>query len=255
MELTVIASSSEGNAYVIQNEGEALLIEAGANFSKTLEALGHNVAKVNGCLITHEHGDHAGHVNEVLSYGLPVYASRGTCNAIANKIRSAYKPRVLDFDSVGNYFDLQLGRFEVYPFAAKHDAAEPLGFYIWHPETGGILFATDTYYIRPTFADLRTVLIECNYAADILEANVEKSANGMTWQRAQRVRASHLSLDTCLAALKANDLSHVNNIVLIHVSAGNGDARRFKKAVEQATGKPTHIARPGLKIDLNINPF
>lgn len=255
MELTVITSSSEGNAYVIQNEGEALLIEAGAHFSKTLEALGHNVAKIVGCLITHEHGDHAGHINEVLSYGLPVYASRGTCHAIESKIRSAYKPRVIDFDSAGNYFDLQLGRFEVYPFATKHDAAEPLGFYIWHPETGGILFATDTYYIRPTFADLRIVIIECNYAPDILAANVQRKADGMTWHRARRIRASHLSLDTCLATLKANDLSRVNNIVLIHVSAGNGDPRRFKKAVEQATGRPTHIARPGLKIDLNINPF
>lgn len=255
MELTVITSSSEGNAYVIQNEGEALLIEAGAHFSKTLEALGHNVAKVNGCLITHEHGDHAGHVNEVLSYGLPVYASQGTCRAIENRIRSAYKPREIEAISDGSYFTLQLGRFEVYPFAAKHDAAEPLAFYIWHPETGGILFATDTYYIRPTFADLRTVIIECNYAADILAANIEKKAGGMTWQRAQRVRASHLSLDTCLATLKANDLSHVNNVVLIHLSAGNGDPRRFKKEVEQATGKPTHIARPGLKVNLDIKPF
>lgn len=255
MELTVIASSSEGNAYVIQNEGEALLIEAGANFSKTLEALGHNVAKVNGCLITHEHGDHAGHVNEVLSYGLPVYASQGTCRGIESRIRSAYKPHVIEAISDGSYFTLQLGRFEIYPFAAKHDAAEPLAFYIWHPETGGILFATDTYYIRPTFADLRTVIIECNYADDILAANVEKNAGGMTWQRAQRVRASHLSLDTCLAALKANDLSHVNNVVLIHLSADNGNPRRFKKEVEQATGKPTHIAHPGLKVNLDINPF
>lgn len=255
MELTVIASSSEGNAYVIQNEGEALLIEAGAHFSKTLEALGHNIAKVNGCLITHEHGDHAGHAYEVLSYGLPVYASWGTCRAIEGKIRGAYKPRVLDFDSAGNYHPQQLGRFEVYPFAAKHDAAEPLAFFIWHPDTGGILFATDTYYIRPTFAGLNQVLIECNYAADILAANVEKSTNGMTWQRAQRVRASHLSLDTCLATLKANDLSAVNNVVLIHVSAVNGDPARFKREIEQATGKPTHIARPGLRINFNKTPF
>lgn len=255
MQLTVIASSSEGNAYVIQNAGEALLIEAGASFDKTLEALGHNVAKINGCLITHEHGDHAGHVNEVLSYGLPVYASRGTIRDIEPKLRSTYEPRVIDFDKDGNYFALQLGRFEVYPFATKHDAAEPLGFYIWHPETGGILFAADTYYIRPTFADLRQVIIECNYADDLLAANVEKNVRGLTWKLAQRIRASHLSLKTCLRTLKANDLSQVNNVVLIHLSASNGDPERFKREVERATGLPTFIARPGLQIDFNINPF
>lgn len=255
MELRVIASSSEGNAYVIQNEGEALLIEAGAHFDQTLEALGHNVAKVNGCLITHEHGDHAAHISEVLSYGLPVYASRGTIREIEPKLRSAYKPRLIDFDSDGNYYPLQLGRFEVYPFATKHDAAEPLGFYIWHPETGGILFATDTYYIRPTFDDLRQVIIECNYADDLLAANVEKNVRGLTWKLAQRIRASHLSLETCLGALKANDLRKVNNVVLIHVSASNGDPARFKREVEKATGRPTFIARPGLQLNININPF
>ena len=33
MELTVIGSSSEGNAYVLQNEREALLLEAGKPFN------------------------------------------------------------------------------------------------------------------------------------------------------------------------------------------------------------------------------
>lgn len=253
MELTVIASSSEGNAYVIQNEGEALLIEAGAPIGKTLVAVGHDVRKIKGCLITHEHGDHAGRVNEVLKYGLPVYASLGTCREIEPKIRGSFKPQALTFDSVGNYHPLQLGGFEVYPFAAKHDAAEPLGFYIWHQDTGGILFATDTYYIRPTFADLRTVIIECNYSEERLRANIE--AGRIDWKQAQRIRASHLSLETCLGALKANDLSHVNNVVLIHLSARNGDPGGFQTAIEAATGKPTHIARQGLKVDLNINPF
>lgn len=40
MELTVLGSSSEGNAYVLQNAGEALLLEAGIPFKKVLAALG-----------------------------------------------------------------------------------------------------------------------------------------------------------------------------------------------------------------------
>ena len=38
MKLTVIGSRSDGNAYVLQNADEALLLEAGLPFKKTLEA-------------------------------------------------------------------------------------------------------------------------------------------------------------------------------------------------------------------------
>jgi hypothetical protein len=54
MELTVLGSSSEGNAYVLQR-GRSLLLEAGIPFKKVLAALGNNVKKIVGCLITHEH--------------------------------------------------------------------------------------------------------------------------------------------------------------------------------------------------------
>ena len=89
MELTVLGSSSEGNAYVLQNAGEALLLEAGIPFKKVLAALGNNVKKIVGCLITHEHGDHAGRINEVLNYVVPVYASKGTIEAA--KINSIFR--------------------------------------------------------------------------------------------------------------------------------------------------------------------
>lgn len=255
MELTVIASSSEGNAYVLQNEGEALLIEAGAPFAETLKAVGHNVKKINGCIITHEHGDHAGHINEVLSYGLPVYASQGTISALSSRIKSGFKPRPILADSNFNYYDFQAGRFEIYPFRTKHDSQEPIGFYIWHPETGGILFATDTAYLKNTFGGLRHILIECNYHPEVIARNVETGKGKMTWERAQRVKATHLSIDTCLGALKANDLSKVNNIILIHVSHTNGNAPSFKQTIERATGRPTFIAKPGLTINFDIDPF
>ena len=136
MVLSVLGSSSSGNAYVLQNVGEALLIEAGVNFKKVVAALEGNISKVVGCLISHEHGDHAGRINEVLNAVIPVYATRGTIDAA--KITSEWKPRVLEHDGEG-YKVQTLGRFKVIPFATKHDCAEPVGFYIWHPETGGIL--------------------------------------------------------------------------------------------------------------------
>lgn len=144
MELTVLGSSSEGNAYVLQNAGEALLLEAGIPFKKVLAALGNNVKKIVGCLITHEHGDHAGRINEVLNYVVPVYASKGTIEAA--KINSCWRPTHIRMEN-GSYQHLRLGGFTIIPFPTKHDSREPLGFYVWHEETGGVLFATDTFYL------------------------------------------------------------------------------------------------------------
>ena len=38
---------------------------------------------------------------------------------------------------------------------------------------GLMLFATDTYYLKYNFEGLNHIFIECNYAKDILNNNVE----------------------------------------------------------------------------------
>ena len=62
----------------MENDREALLLEAGVRFASVKQALDYNITKVVGCLITHEHKDHAGYINEVLKATVPVYASAGT---------------------------------------------------------------------------------------------------------------------------------------------------------------------------------
>lgn len=252
MRLTVIDSGSEGNAYVIQNEREALLLEAGVSFKKVLPVLDYDVAKVAGVLISHEHGDHAGHINDVLAYGLPVYASQGTIEGVQRYIKTDYKPTALKHTGT-KYERLQMGGFAVIPFDTNHDANQPNGFYIWHEETGGILFATDTYYLANRFAGLNNILIECNYIQQQLEDNL--IVGKLDAERYRRIRKSHLSYDTCLQMLKANDLSAVNNIVLIHISKDNGNARNFRVGIAKATGKVVNVAQPGLNIDFNKTPF
>jgi hypothetical protein len=64
-----------------------------------------------------------------------------------------------------------------------------------------------------------------------------------------------LSLDGCINALQANDLSEVNKIILLHLSAGNSNARQFKRQVELSTGKNVLIADAGLTTDFNVTPF
>ncbi|MBQ19124.1 MAG: MBL fold metallo-hydrolase, partial [Flavobacteriales bacterium] len=70
-----------------------------------------------------------------------------------------------------------------------------------------------------------------------------------------RILTSHMSLETCIGFLDANNLEKVNNIVLIHLSDGNSDEEMFKREVEDATGKTVTVASNGLVMDLNKTPF
>lgn len=246
MELKVLGSSSRGNCYVLENENEALILEAGVRFTDVKRALNYNISKAVGCLITHEHKDHAGKINEVLNATIPVYASAGT---IENTIIEGHrKPHICAAGTL-----LTLGGFRIIPFATMHDCAEPLGFFINHDETGNILFATDTYYLPSTFAGLNNVLIECNYRLDILEDNI---ANGrLPIPLRNRTLKSHLSYDNCVQTLQANDLTKVNNIVLLHLSNDNSHAEEFRAGIKKVTGKTVYVAEAGLVINLNKTPF
>jgi hypothetical protein len=64
-----------------------------------------------------------------------------------------------------------------------------------------------------------------------------------------------MSLDTCIGFLRKNDLSKVNNIVLIHLSDGNSDEKLFKSEVENATGKTVTVADNGTVIQFKKTPF
>lgn len=248
MELTILGSSSSGNSYVIQSAREALVLEAGIDFQEVQRALGWNVSKVAACLITHEHKDHAARAHEFLQARIRVFTSAGTISKIQRA--GAFDPYLR---AVKASEPFTAGRFQIIPFETKHDSEEPLGFYIYHPEMGTLLFATDTYYLPHTFTGLNNIMIECNYSQEMLEDNIE--AGKLPKLVRNRIVQSHMSLDNCMRTLIANDLTQVNNIVLIHLSECNSDPQDFQRRVREATGKTVHIAQPGKKIQLKTTPF
>lgn len=246
MKLTVLGSSSAGNGYIIQNDQEAIILECGIHFSEALKALNFNTSKVEGVFVTHEHLDHCKFVKDYQAAGFPLYASQGTIDKMST-LQFASKTAMKEGTMV------QVGNFKVKAFNVKHDCAEPLGFLIYHPETGYILFATDTYFLPYKFDKISNWLIECNYRIDILDRNCpEKSFKKIL---RDRTLESHMSFDVCREALKANDLQSTRNIVLIHLSDSNSNAAEFKREIEKETGKMTHIAQKGLEINLSKNQF
>lgn len=247
MQLNVINSNSEGNAYILQDQNEALLIEAGVNFDQIKKALNYNLRNVKGCIVTHEHGDHSKAMKQLMDSGINVYATDGTFRAL-----NLHKHNRAITTFSGDEF--KVGNFHIKAFDVQHDVAEPVGFLIWHKDTGLILFITDSNYCKYKFDGLQNIIIEANYCKTILDQRVQAGSSPAFLR--DRVFQSHMSLQTCKSMLAANDLSQVKNIVLIHLSNGNSDAKRFKHEVEQQTGKMVHIASPGLIIpSFDYKPF
>ena len=77
-----LASSSHGNAYLLDDGKTCLLIECGVSYKKLQRLTGFGVSGIIGCLISHEHHDHAGCYEQLIKSGIPVYASRGTAEAL-----------------------------------------------------------------------------------------------------------------------------------------------------------------------------
>lgn len=246
MKLKILGSSSAGNGYVFDNGKEALLVECGMPYKSIQKAVNFDISRFVGAIISHEHGDHAKHVHKVLDTRIPCYMSAGTATAL----RLDDNVLVRQTEEFKAY---RLGGFTIQGFSVQHDAAEPFGYLIHHEEMGTVLFATDTYYLKYKFAGLSNILIECNYRLDILEANVE--AGRIAKPQRDRTIKSHLSYETCKETLLANDLSKVNNVVLIHLSLGNSNASEFLQGIKEITGKNVYIADRGMEIDINKTPF
>lgn len=247
MELKTLNSRSEGNGYILEDEASALIIEAGVKFSLVKQALDFNIGKIAGCIVTHEHLDHSKYVHEYLSSGIDVWLSSGTNSAL--KLKSNTKLPLL----TGHGHKFMLGGFKIMPFNVQHDAKEPLGYMISHPGCGNVLFMTDTHYTKYTFSGLNHILIECNFDQEILDKMVLDGKLEPIVRK--RIMESHISLQTCKEILRANDLSNVRNIVLLHLSDGNSDAKRFKEEIESLTGIKAHIAEKGLIVDMGVGLF
>lgn len=245
MQLKVIGSGSSGNCYLLTNEKETLVIESGVSFLEVKKALDFNISKIVGCIVSHEHQDHVKYAIEFLKAGIPVFCSQGTKDVVSVGI---HKPLVCFH---GKKF--KVGNFEIMPFDIVHDCAQPFGFIIKHPQCGKILFLTDTYYSEYAFKGLNHILIEANYSESCLSEAIDEGRTHPA-QRA-RLEQSHMSIATCKELLKANDLSQVMSICLIHLSNNNSNALQFKQEVQATTGKLVYVASKGLEYNLDLIPF
>jgi phosphoribosyl 1,2-cyclic phosphodiesterase len=227
IKIKALASSSAGNCYRVTDGVTPILLECGIRYKDIQRGFDFKMSEVGACLVTHEHNDHVKSINDVLKAGIDVYASRGTFETLGithHRIKS-----------VRSKEQFQIGTWTILPFDVQHDVSEPLGFLLVNQLGEKLLFATDTYYIKYRFSGITHIMVECNYSMDILNENIATGRVSKAMKK--RLMKSHFSLDNVKDFLRANDLSKVQEIWLLHLSDNNSNAERFKTEIQELTGK------------------
>lgn len=239
MKLRVLGSGSSGNCYLLENNTECLVIEAGVPFKAVKKALGFNVSKIVGVVVSHSHKDHAGYYKEYINAGIPVY-------------------RPYDMDEEIARIQRWFGGFGIGAFENRNKSGKWLhnntddsecrcyGFYMYHPEMGKISYASDTECIRWKFPGVNHILVEANYSMDLVdrdEPNYEHRLRG------------HMSIDTTCRFLKANNSPDLRNVILCHLSGQSADPERFRELARKEVSCPVYVAEKGLEVELRQEPF
>ncbi|MDE5717221.1 MAG: MBL fold metallo-hydrolase [Lachnospiraceae bacterium] len=223
MRLCSIASGSSGNCVYVGSDTTHLLMDVGISGKRTeagLAELGLTMKDIDGICITHEHADHISGLG-VLSrkYGVPVYATRGTLEAIRNstslgKIDESLF-RVITPDERCTIKDISL-----YPVRTSHDAADPVAYRIdYDGRRIGLITDLGCYndYTVECLRNLDLLYLEANHDVHMLQVGP------YPYYLKQRIlgERGHLSNESAGKLLSRLLHDNMQAIVLGHLSKEN----------------------------------
>lgn len=251
MRLCSITSGSSGNCVFVSGSHSALLVDVGIS-NKRIEAglgkLDMSARELSGILITHEHSDHIKGLG-VLSrkYHLPIFASRGTIEAIKS-IPSLGKIEESLFCPIEEDKDFFVGDLKVHPFALPHDAAQPVAYRI-SDRNKHVAVATDlgeyTPYITQNLQNLDALLLEANHDINMLQVGP------YPYYLKRRIlgQKGHLSNESAGRLLSEIIHDKMKAVLLGHLSHENNYARL---AYETVCAEITLSDTPYKASDFNI---
>ena len=240
MRLIVVNSNSSGNSLALDSGNEILLLEAGCKMADVKRMINYQIGKVVGCLISHNHGDHAKYATEFAKFGVKVYCNQD----VADKKQFPYGScHVMKQGKT-----ISIGSFRVAPLSLHHDIPNN-GYLIHHDSCGTILFALDTYKMDFNIMGIDHWMIEANYDDRILKANVEDGK--IDRAQANRLMLSHMSIENTVRFLRDCEADKSKTITLCHLSERNSDPEMFRKTVAGAFGVPCYVASKNVIVNLN----
>jgi phosphoribosyl 1,2-cyclic phosphodiesterase len=263
MKFTVLGSGSTGNAVLICAGETRVLVDAGLSARETVRRLalvGEDATRLDGVIITHEHGDHAGGLRVLLkSLGCPVYISGQTLEAYISERHgvsgeephrraSVLRDRV---ELIESSKDFKIGAIDFHPFTIPHDAADNFGFTATH---GRVCVATlmdfghITTLITERLRGCAAIVIESNHSRDML-----KACSVYPWELKQRIlsRTGHLSNEDVADWLREGFDGTACKIVLAHLSQRANNPFLAKITAETALRERAPLFRTDTEIILS----
>ena len=175
MQLMSIASGSSGNCIYTGSDSAHILIDAGISGKKIengLNEIGLKTSEIDGILITHEHTDHIAGLGVVARrYGIPMYATKGTIDAILGEGKVGKVDESL-FHPIKADNDFKIGDMRISPLEISHDAAEPVGYVIRQNEkSAAIVTDLGVYdeYLLSRLQNIDILFLEANHDVRMLE--------------------------------------------------------------------------------------
>lgn len=235
--ITTISSGSSGNAYILECDGEQLLIELGVPWKDILKSLDYKIDSVVGALCSHCHKDHSVAIPDAIKFCIDVYSCEEVqdVHKRVNVLKKGSKTRV--------------GGFVVQRVDLFHNS-QCIGFLIQHKAIGKMLFCTDTNCIPYRFKNVNHFLIEANNCFDLM---VDKMCDD---DYSLSASENHMEVNATIEFLRENYSHDCMSILLLHLSRGNADENMFTRMVQDELGfKNVHVAKRGLEIELNACEF
>ena len=203
MKMTCLASSSNGNCYIIEMANTKLLIEAGLTYGTIRQKLlehGLTIKDLDGCIISHEHQDHARGAKDLAKH-IKTFVPR----TIA---KTPVMHEIKDFEQI------IINDISVTAFTVEHDVLN-YGFII-RSDKEALLYINDAKFVEWDLSAIpfTHIMIEANYNDEILNINDPKN---------QRTINTHMALSTTITTLKALNLTQCQSIYLMHLSDLNSN--------------------------------
>mgnify|MGYP002541606930 FL=1 len=213
-------SGSSGNCTYVGTPEGGILIDAGVSAKRIETACwdrGIGMDSIRGIFVTHEHSDHTAGLRVLQKrFGIPIFASRGTC---AGLIEGGALP--VDADCRVMESAVELAGLQVLSFRTPHDSRESTGYRVSTSDGRTLAVATDmghmTDQVRAALYGCDLILIESNHDIRMLE-------NGpYPYVLKRRILAStgHLSNDACSLELPELVRRGTTRLFLAHLSKEN----------------------------------
>ena len=231
--LSALFSSSKANSILFSSSEGNILIDCGASFKATnqaLENLGIHVSDISAVLITHEHSDHVKGLKTFTSKcNAPVISTSKTLEKLAENENVCKNAKLIAIENSLEICGLQITRFQT-----SHDSIDPSGYRIDLSDGRKAAVCTDlgivTETVRNSLCGCNAVLIESNHDIKMLQ-------NGPYPPELKMRIASekgHINNNACAALLKELIGTGSNRFILGHLSENNNTPILAQAANEAA---------------------